>query len=100
MKALANTVAAKLNAAGVNTDTIPQVIAANAPEVKAKAADLNKNIDGDFARMQKEGAIQHVRQLQVELQYLISQGLIKDPRAAVNKLKAQMDKLGVKDSDL
>lgn len=100
VKDLATSLSNKLRASGVEPTSIPAVAQAEAPDVKQRVADLSKSLDTDFKTMQKRGAIQYIQQLQLELQTLISQGLVNDPRAAMKKLQAEAKRLGVTAEDL
>lgn len=100
LRALTQSLTERISAAGVDPTTIPAVVEAKEPEVRARAADLAKTLTSDFDAMKKQGAVQYIQQAQVELQQLIAQGLITDPTAALRKLQSEAKRLGVTASDL
>jgi hypothetical protein len=100
LRTLTENLTKRISDAGIDPTTVPSVVEANEPDVKAKNAELLKTLDTEFSSMQKRGAVQYIQQAQVELQTLISQGLINDPAAAVRKLQAEAKRLGVTASDL
>lgn len=100
LRILTESLTKRISDAGIDPTTVPAVVEANAPDVKARAANLAKTLDTEFSAMQKQGAIQYIQQAQVELQTLISQGLINDPAAAMKKLQSEAKRLGVTSDDL
>lgn len=99
-KKVVKTLSDRVSSFNIDPNTIPEVVEARAPEIKAKYESLLKSTASDFTKMQKQGSVQYIQQAQVELQNLIAQGLIRDPKAAVAKLYSEAKRLRVTAEDL
>jgi hypothetical protein len=84
----------------INPDDMPEMIAREAPKVEAKRKALEKEAKTDAETWAKKGAVQVIMNDYYELEDLIAQNRIKDPRAARQFLSDKAKKLGVTASDL
>jgi hypothetical protein len=84
----------------VDPDAIPEMIAREAPKVAAQRKALEKSAKTDAKDWAKKGAVQVIMNDYYELEDLIAQNRIKDPRAARQFLSDKAKRLGVSAADL
>jgi len=88
---------------GENPDMIPEVLAAKAPTVAAKAKALASNLDTDFAQYAQDGRIQQATKLISDYQDAIASGRVNSTvtrRAIETRLQARLNALKVTSADI
>lgn len=86
--------------AGVDPNILPAYAAQRAPEIKAKRAELLKSSKTDGINWVKKAAAETILNDIYELEQLISQNAIRDPKAGWAMIEAKKKRLGVTDKDI
>lgn len=100
---IVKSIKAELTAMGENADMIPEVLAAQAPQVAAKAKALADNLDNDFAQYAQDGRIQKATKLISDYQEALASGRVNSTvtkRAIETRLTAKLNALGVTSADI
>jgi hypothetical protein len=100
---IVNSIKAELTAMGENSDMIPEVIAAKAPQVAAKAKALASSIDNDFTQFAQDGRIQRATKLISDYQEKLMSGTVTSAagkRAMDTYLTNKLNSLGITSADI
>lgn len=92
-----------LSSMGENPDMIPEVLAAKAPAVAAKAKALADGLENDFAQYAQDGRIQKATKLISDYQDAIASGRVNSPatkKAIEARLQAKLNALKVTAADI
>jgi len=100
---IVKSIKAELTSMGENADMIPEVLAAQAPQVAARAKALASNLDTDFAQYAQDGRIQKAMKLMSDYQEALASGRVNSTvtkRAIETRLAAKLNALGVNSADM
>jgi hypothetical protein len=100
---IVNSIKSDLSALGENPDMIPEVLAAKAPAVAAKAKLLASSVDSDFAQFAQDGRIQKATKLITDYQEKLMSGTVTSAagkRAMDTYLSAKLKALNITAADM
>lgn len=100
---LVESIKADLTKLGENPDMIPEVLAAKAPAVTAKAKALTDNLDNDFAQFAQDGRIQKATTLISDYQEKLMSGTVHSVAGRQKMeafLTAQLQALKITQADI